>query len=169
MFDDWLSTQPLIAQFDGDSDFMYNFNGPWFPPPEGSGAADGLIIRVQENFSSPGASHPEWTDIGALTVVSADLAAGKVAHINMSDVFWAGTPPPRHLDHAHVCTHPHPLCSWAALDPRMTYRPKTKEYYLTWDNCTFECAFRSSMLSVSKDPFNHESWTLVGPCPLFLP
>ena len=28
---------------------------------------------------------------------------------------------------------------------------------------TFECAFRSSLLSVSKDPFNHASWTLLGP------
>ena len=34
---------------------------------------------------------------------------------------------------------------------------------MTWDNCTFECAFRSSLLSVSKDPFDHTSWTLVGP------
>ena len=42
------------------------------------------------------------------------------------------------------------LCGWGAIDPRIRYRPKTHEYYLTWDNCTFECAFRSSMLSVSK-------------------
>jgi hypothetical protein len=28
---------------------------------------------------------------------------------------------------------------------------------------TFECAFRSSLLSITKDPFNHTSWTLVGP------
>ena len=71
-----------------------------------------------------------------------------------------------HADAAHVDLagqRPHPYCSWGALDPRIAYRPRTKEYYLTWDNCTFECAFRSSLLSVSKDPFDHSSWTLVGP------
>ena len=153
--------RPLIANFNGDSDYAYNFNGPWFPPPPGSGISDGLIVRVQENWRLPNATHPEWTDIGALTVVKADLEAGTVEHIDEDLVFWAGTSAPPRMD--HLCEHPHPLCSWGALDPRISYRPKTKEYYLTWDNCTFECAFRSSLLSVSKDPFNHESWSLVGP------
>ena len=45
----------------------------------------------------------------------------------------------------------------------MVFRPKTGEYYLAWDNCTYECRLRVSVLSVSKDPFNHDSWEVVGP------
>ena len=103
----------------------------------------------------------EWTDTGALTVVRADVQKGTAEHINASLVFWPGTSAPPHLN--NLCEKPHPYCSWGAIDPRIRYRPKTQEYYLTWDNCTFECAFRSSMLSISKDPFDHASWTLVGP------
>ena len=114
---------------------------------------DGLIVRVQEDWRSPNATHPEWTDTGALTVVRGNLADGTVDHIGQSAVFWPGTnPPPRRNQH-----------EWGAIDPRIVYRPKTGEYYLTWDNCTYQCRFRSSMLSVSRDPFNHASWTLVGP------
>lgn len=145
--------RPLISAARGDSTFAYNFNGPWFPPPAGSTAADGLIVRVQEMWQLPNATHPEWTDTGALTVVPADLQAGTVGHINQSRVFWAGTnPPPRVNQH-----------EWGAIDPRIVYRPKTAEYYLTWDNCSFECGFRSSLLSISTTPFDHDSWTLVGP------
>ena len=154
--------RPLIAASNGDSTFEYNFNGPWIPTPPGSDPAkDSLIVRIQENWRLPNATHPEWTDTGALVAVKADLARGTVEHIHEGLVFWPGTSPPP--QHQPLCTKPHPLCGWGAIDPRVTYRPKTLEYYLTWDNCTFECAFRSSMLSVSKDPFNHESWTLVGP------
>jgi|EP01047_Picozoa_sp_COSAG01_P073399 hypothetical protein len=155
--------RPLISEATGGSDFAFNFNGPWFPPPAGSAASDGLIVRVQENWRLPNATHPEWTDTGALTAVSANLQAGTAQHIAEGLVFWPGTSAPPRMDHAHVCKRPHPLCSWGAIDPRISFRPATREYYLTWDNCTFECAFRSSMLSISKDPFDHESWTLVGP------
>ena len=136
--------RPLISNFNGDSDYAYNFNGPWFPPPQGSGVSDGLIVRVQEDWRSPNATHPEWTDTGALAVVTADLQSGTAEHINASLVFWAGTSPPPPV--GHLCEHPHPLCGWGAIDPRISYRPKTQEYYLTWDNCTFECVFRSSLL-----------------------
>jgi predicted GH43/DUF377 family glycosyl hydrolase len=91
----------------------------------------------------------------------ADVQMGTSEHIAAKNVFWAGVDAPPRID--HICEHPHPLCGWGAIDPRIRYRPKTQEYYLTWDNCTFECAFRSSLLSVSKDPFNHKSWTLIGP------
>jgi predicted GH43/DUF377 family glycosyl hydrolase len=151
--------RPLISATHGDSSFIFNFNGPWFPPPKGSSAADGLIVRVQEDCMpdcGAGATHPEWSDIGAITVVAADIAAGTVNHINQSSVFWPGTPAPRHSD---APTRD----GWGALDPRIIYRPKTEEYFLTWDNCSFECSFRSSLLSVSKNPFDHESWTFVGP------
>ena len=136
--------------------YPFNFNVAWFPPPGGSGAVDGLIVRVQEDCTPncvSNVTHPEWMDIGALTAVRADLTTGSTEHINESLVFWAGTPPPPHLDRHE----------WAALDPRIAFRPKTQEYFLTWDNCTFECSFRSSLLSVSKDPFDHSSWTLLGP------
>ena len=152
--------RPLISRAEGDSDYAYNFNGPWFRPPNGSTARDGLVVRVQENWRSPNATHPEWTDTGALAVIAGDVAAGQADHIDANTVFWAGTsPPPPHIK----CDKPHPLCSWGAIDPRISYRTATGEYYLTWDNCTFECAFRSSLLSVSKNPFDHHSWELVGP------
>ena len=201
--------RPLISAAAGDSDYAYNFNGPWVPPmppmsPGGSsssgggaggaggaggvgsaggagGAADHLIVRVQEDWRSPNATHREWTDTGALALVAADLQAGTVEHISAANVFWptgaAGAPPPV----AAPCVAPHPLCGWGAIDPRLTYRPASREYYLTWDNCTFECAFRTSMLSISADPFgsaadplggggggggggsNASAWELVGP------
>ena len=148
--------KPLISQADGGSAFPFNFNVAWFPGPAGSGTADGLIVRVQEDCTPnclPNATHPEWMDIGALTAVKADLRAGTAEFVDESLVFWAGTPPPPHLNRHE----------WAALDPRVSYRPKTQEYYLTWDNCTFECGLRSTLLSISKNPFDHSSWELVGP------
>lgn len=37
-------------------------------------------------------------------------------------------------------------------------------YYLTWDNCTRNCyPTRSTMLSTSKTPMIHDSWTFHGP------
>ena len=60
--------RPLISKANGQSEYAYNFNGPWFPPPLGSGATDGLIVQVQEDWRLPNATHPEWTDTGALTV-----------------------------------------------------------------------------------------------------
>ena len=50
--------RPLISNAHGDSDYAYNFNGPWFPAPPRSGAADGLIVRVQEDWRLPNATHP---------------------------------------------------------------------------------------------------------------
>ena len=145
--------KPLITNVSGGSSFAYNFNGAWFPAPIGSGATDGLIIRVQEDWRSPSATHPEWTDTGALTAVMASLEHGTVEHIDQGLVFWAGTRAPARVDRHE----------WGAIDPRIRYRPHTGEYYLTWDNCTFECAYRRSLLSVTRDPFDHTSWDLVGP------
>jgi predicted GH43/DUF377 family glycosyl hydrolase len=154
--------QPLIEQSQGDSQYKYNFNGPWFPTSaETSTTLDGLIVRVQEDWRSPNATHREWTDTGALAVIIANLTSGETDFINESSIFWPGVNAPPPL--THECEHAHPLCSWGAIDPRISYRPHTQEYYLTWDNCTFECASRSSMLSVSKNPFNHDSWVFVGP------
>eukprot|EP00040_Diaphanoeca_grandis_P007084 m.2893 g.2893 ORF g.2893 m.2893 type:complete len:397 (-) comp1825_c0_seq1:194-1384(-) len=151
---------PLVSQNgkNGGSVFPFNFNVAWFPPPTGSNVShpDGLIVRVQEDCTpncSPNVSHPEWMDIGALTAVKANVHLGSTEHIDESLVFWAGTAAPPHVDRHE----------WAALDPRIRYRPKTQEYYLTWDNCTFECGFRTTLLSVSKDPFDHDSWSFVGP------
>lgn len=147
--------RPLIANASGDSTFAFNLNGAWFPAPSGTGGTDGLIVRVQEDCTpecGPNATHPEWMDTGALTVVMADLAAGTAEHIDQGLVFWAGTAAPPHVDRHE----------WGAIDPRVTYRRKTREYYLTWDNCTFECRSRASMLSVSADPFNHDGWSFLG-------
>jgi predicted GH43/DUF377 family glycosyl hydrolase len=145
--------RPLVTNMTNGSFYPYNFNTAWFPAPNGSVAADGLIVRVQEDWDRPNATHPEWTDTGALTAVRADLAAGTAEYIDQGLVFWAGTPAPPRVN-AH---------EWGAIDPRIRYRPSTGEYYLTWDNCTYECGFRSSLLSVSRDPFDHDSWALVGP------
>jgi hypothetical protein len=41
--------RPLISATHGDSSFIFNFDGPWFPPPPGSNATDGLVVRVQED------------------------------------------------------------------------------------------------------------------------
>lgn len=76
----------------------------------------------------PNATHPEWTDIGALAVVEADVAEGRVQHIDQARVFWPGVAPPPAMAHKDVCVRAHPPCSWGALDPRMTYRAETEEY-----------------------------------------
>jgi hypothetical protein len=39
----------------------------------------------------PNATHPEWTDTGALTAVMADLETGTAEHIDEGLVFWAGS------------------------------------------------------------------------------
>ena len=53
---------------------------------------------------------------------------------------------------------------WGAADPRITYRPHNKLYYLTWDNCTFNCyPQRETLLSTSKNPFDLKGWKLHGP------
>ena len=39
--------KPLVSFANGDSGFPFNFNVAWFPAPPGSGAKDGLIVRVQ--------------------------------------------------------------------------------------------------------------------------
>ena len=110
-----------------------------------------VIATEEEACADRRGSNSESSD--ALTAVTADMKTGKTEHIGEDLVFWGGTSPP-----PHVNKH-----EWAALDPRIRYRPATKEYYLTWDNCTFECGFRTSLLSISKNPFDSHSWEFVGP------
>jgi predicted GH43/DUF377 family glycosyl hydrolase len=150
--------KPLVENNTGTSFFPFALNTAWFPPPKGSGVADGLIVRVQENCTpectpESHATHPEWADLGAVAAVTANLTAGTTEYIDNGLVFWGGATPPPHSSQPQ----------WGAIDPRVAFRPATGEYFLAWDNCTYECRERVSVLSVSKDPFNHASWELVGP------
>lgn len=153
----------LISHVNGSSDFNFNFATAWFPPPEGSAESDGLVVRVVEcspnHHKCPNATHPEWSNAGALTIVAAKLpAAGEAplsaAHVKESMVTWGGTAAPPRSNTSR----------WGAADPRMTYRPADKTYYLTWDNCTQNCyPHRRTMLSTSKNPFDPAAWTFHGP------
>ena len=138
--------------------FNFSFATAWFPAPDGGG--DGLIVRNVEcsddHHTCTGAAHPEWTNAGALAVVKADLGVGAttptVEPVAEASIFWAGT------------SEPAPLERWGAADPRCAYRKADKTYYLTWDNCTRNCyPHRSTYLSTTTDPFDHDSWTLHGP------
>lgn len=122
--------------------------------------SDGLIVRVVEcnpdHHACPNATHPEWTNAGALTAVHATLSDDKVnaQFISESNVFWAGVSPPPRANHS----------LWGAADPRIAYRKADSTYYLTWDNCTQNCyPTRSTLLSTTKNPFDHTSWTCHGP------
>ena len=82
-----------------------------------------------DHHACPNATHPQWSNAGAVTIVPASLpAAGPLttAHITDSMVSWNGaTPPPQSNE-----------SKWGAADPRIVFREKDATYYLTWDNCT---------------------------------
>ena len=112
----------LLSYANGTSAFAFAFATAWFPRPQDGG--DGLIVRVVEcnpdHHSCANASHPEWSNAGALTSVRAHLAlpprpcngngnsngssprpscyANVTADaVDDASVFWAGpfAPPPR--------------------------------------------------------------------------
>lgn len=152
-------TTPLVANWNnsgGTSDFNFNINTAYFPAP---GGGDGLVVRVVEcagKLPCPGqinVTYPEWANAGAMVVVRANLSVvpPTVDHVSLAGVTWAGTAPPPRSDHA----------VWGAVDPRMAYHNGT--YYMTWDNCTLNCAHRQTMLSTTHDPFNASGWTFHGP------
>eukprot|EP00756_Hemistasia_phaeocysticola_P046496 Hpha_TRINITY_DN20280_c0_g1::TRINITY_DN20280_c0_g1_i1::g.168285::m.168285 len=142
-----------------NSAFNFSFTTAWFPVP---GGGDGLIVRNVEcnpnHHSCAGVQHPEWTNAGALAVVRADLSGNappRVSPVTDASVFWPGTSPPPHGDNKP---------RWGAADPRCAYNARDGVYYLTWDNCTENCyPTRTTLLSTTKTPFDHNSWTLHGP------
>ena len=155
----------LISRVNSSSDFNYSFATAWFQPPNGSQHEDGMIVRNVEcnanHHSCAGVAHPEWTNAGALAVVSGSLggASGGVfvtERVTVENVTWMGVqqPPP----------HGGSVALWGAADPRIARHPTTGEYFLTWDNCTFNCEpHRTTMLSTTSDPFNASAWQFHGP------
>eukprot|EP00797_Seminavis_robusta_P029057 Sro579_g169940.1 Glycosidase (211) ;mRNA; f:7229-7861 len=120
----------LISRINGSSDFEFNFNPAWFPVQQqqhdSHDTVDGLIVRLVDSQK-----HPEWVNAGALAVVPVNLNNKPMAvrnKVTESMVTWAGAE-----------QQPTPTQPWGAADPRITYRPKTQQYYLTWDNCTKNC------------------------------
>ena len=112
--EDWAA---LISHTNGSSDFQFNFATAWFPAPS-IGQPDGLVVRVVEcnpdHHACPNASHPEWSNAGALAVVPAALTDSPLstAHITTQFISWAGAQaPPRSNSSA-----------WGAADPRIVYR-----------------------------------------------
>jgi hypothetical protein len=119
----------LISHLNGSSDFSFNFATAWFPTIPGSATPDGLVVRVVEcspnHHSCANTTHQEWTNAGALAVVPANVSGSgskpTTAHVTDSLVTWGGAqgPPPANES------------KWGAADPRMTYRPADKTYYMT--------------------------------------
>lgn len=151
----------LISRANGSSAFNYSFTTGFFPPPPGSPHADGLIVRVVEcndnHHSCAGVAHPEWTNAGALAVIGASLGGSvpTAEFVSLANISWAGAPPPPHGGAAGL---------WGAADPRVAFRAATREYFLTWDNCTRNCEpVRTTMLSTTLDPFDAAGWTFRGP------
>lgn len=155
----------LISHINGTSSFNFSFTTAWFPPVASGGGDEGLIVRVVEcnpdHHSCAGVPHPQWTNAGALAVVPVSLpkpgasASPKILKkVDDSAVQWPGCAPPPMSDSG----------KWGAADPRLTFRPKTGEYYLTWDNCTHNCEpTRSTLLSTTTNPYDSDKWTLHGP------
>jgi len=151
----------LVSHKNGSSDITFNFATAWFPSVTESGeAADGLVVRVVEcnpdHHSCPDATHPEWSNAGALAIIHANLSDSYVTadHVSYDKISWAGATPPEHANTSR----------WGAADPRMTYRAKDGTYFLTWDNCTQNCEpQRFTLLSTTKDPFDPDGWTVHGP------
>ena len=148
----------LISRVNGSSAFNYSFTTGYFS----SAGADGLVVRVVEcspnHHSCAGVAHPEWTNAGALAVVGASLSSGAAPSadfVSAAAVTWAGAPAPPHGGSAGL---------WGFADPRVAYRARTGEFFLTYDNCTQNCfPHRTGMLSTTLDPFNASAWTFRGP------
>jgi predicted GH43/DUF377 family glycosyl hydrolase len=137
----------LISKANGSSVFEYNFNTAAFPAGAGR-TIGGLVVRVQDEKL-----HPEWANAGALAFVASSVSPRgwiSAATVTAADVAFPGVAPPAAGE------------VWGVIDPRIAYRPTTKKFYLTWDNCTKNCVSRQTMLSTSSDPFNHSSWKYHG-------
>lgn len=148
----------LISKANGSSDFTYNFNTAWFPPPlHGAHSAydDGLVVRVVDcnpnHMNCSAFPHQNWANMGGLAVVNASLRRGargsnsahNSAHNGDREDHGGGGPespqfPP--LSAAHVTeaaitwaggTPPLPSDApeWGAADPRIVYRPSNGHYY----------------------------------------
>lgn len=157
----------LISYVNKTSDFAFNFAATWFPLPQHQSPiseTDGLVVRVVEcnpnHHSCANASHPQWTNAGALAVVQANLSGNlsnfvpTVEHVSMEQIRWPGVQPPPQSN----------VSLWGAADPRIAFRPSNQQYYLTWDNCTQNCyPQRETLLSTTTDPFNSSAWTCHGP------
>ena len=155
----------LISKANATSDFSFSFNTAYFPA-SGSGGkavAEGLVVRVVEcadnHHTCVGhATHPEWTNAGALAVVRADFPAAPGAvlsaeHVSLQNITWAGSAAPPHGGNTSL---------WGFADPRIAYSPTIEGgmYFLTYDNCTRNCyPHRSTLLSTTKDPFDPNGWT----------
>jgi hypothetical protein len=148
----------LISHVNGSSHFNFSFTTAWFPAPPGG--SEGLVVRNVEcnpnHHSCAGVQHPEWTNAGALAVVTADLGGAgppSAGFVSLDNVTWVGAP-----------QAPSNASQWGAVDPRVAYRAADGTYYLTWDNCTANCyPHRTTMLSTTPDPYNASAWTLHGP------
>lgn len=150
----------LISRINGSSSFNYSFTTAWFQPPSGSPHSDGLIVRVVEcnpnHHSCAGVDHPEWTNAGALAVISSNLTVFTTEKVTLQNVSWMGIqdPPP----------HGGSKGLWGLADPRISLRASTGEYFLTFDNCTENCyPRRTTLLSTSYNPFNESEWVFRGP------
>jgi predicted GH43/DUF377 family glycosyl hydrolase len=149
----------LISHVNGSSAFTFNFATAWFPPPSGS-TTDGLVVRVVEcnpdHHACPNASHPQWSNAGAMAIVPASLSRENIsaAFVDYNAVTWAGATAPPQANSSR----------WGAADPRIAYRAADKTYYLAWDNCTQNCyPHRNTLLSTTLNPFDPDGWTLHGP------
>jgi predicted GH43/DUF377 family glycosyl hydrolase len=143
----------LISHANGSSDFEYNFNSAWFPSSQ-QGLPEGLMVRLVDLVQ-----HPEWANAGALAVVPVKLDPNSkpllAQHVTQNMVTWAGAKDGPSIVGKEV---------WGAVDPRIVYRPKTQQYYLTWDNCTKNCwPQRITYLSTTSNPYDPHAWTLHGP------
>ena len=150
----------LISRINGSSSFNYSFNTAWFQPPSGSPHPDGLIVRVVEcnpnHHSCFGVDHPEWTNAGALAVISGNLPVFTTEKVTLQNISWMGiqNPPP----------HGRSSGLWGLADPRISLRASTGEYFLTFDNCTENCyPHRTTLLSTTYNPFNESEWVFRGP------
>jgi predicted GH43/DUF377 family glycosyl hydrolase len=140
----------LISQANGSSEFEYNFNAAWFPSQQG--LPEGLMVRLVDFVQ-----HPEWANAGALAVVPVKMDPNNkpllAQYVTQSRVTWAGAK-----------DGPQGKEVWGAVDPRIVYRPKTQQYYLTWDNCTKNCwPQRITYLSTTSNPYDPHAWILHGP------
>ena len=148
----------LVSFANGSSAFNFSFTSAWFS----SNGVDGLVVRVVEcnpdHHSCAGVAHPEWSNAGALAVVRASLDARggplSAERVTAANVSWMGAAAPPAANASR----------WGFADPRLSFRPSTGEWFLTFDNCTQNCfPTRTTMLATSRDPFDAAAWSFRGP------
>ena len=101
--------------------------------------------------------HPEWANAGALAVAPVNFSSGKplsASKVTLGKITWAGA----------FQQGPQGKEAWGYVDPRMTYRPETRQYYLSYDNCTANCwPQRITYLSTTSNIYETQAWTFHGP------